>query len=488
MSFMVNLIISYKFGVGIEMDSYWVALTVPNYIVAVLTSVLSFTFIPVFAKYNQENSSEGWYIVNTFICFTGILLIGVIVIGIYFASNIIHFIAPGFDIKQSTYSIQLLQFYFPIIFFSSLNELVASIFYSNGQFKQPLLNKLINPVLTIIFVLLLSKFISVKSIVFANLIGAITQFCILWVVGRKKQSFVFKPNFRLSHPGVKAVYKLMLPLLLSSLIYKFFPVFDTMILSKFPEGSISSINYANRIQSLIGMIIASIFSVQVFSLMSNIAARKDWIGLKNKISFFLRVLFFISIPIAVFIFIFGTSVVRLLFERGTFVSEDTIAVSGFLRIYILCLPAVAVGSILSQGLYAMQDTKSVMLVGFFESIFYVICCLLLVKYIGSFAIPMVFMINFNLTALLLMIILRKKLKLGGGRGVITTILKSLGLALVIGIAFYYLNQLLNLSDIYIVILLMVGIILYYLMSLGLKFDESTIINLKINELLSKNKK
>jgi hypothetical protein len=87
-----------------------------------------------------------------------------------------------------------------------------------------------------------------------------------------------------------------------------------------------------------------------------------------------------------------------------------------------------------------------------------------------------------------MIILRKKLKLGGGRGVITTMLKSLGLALFIGIVFYYLNQLLNLSDIYIVMLLMVGIILYYLMSLGLKFEESTILNLKINEILSKNKK
>ena len=488
MSFVVNLLISYKFGVGFEMDSYWAALTVPSYIVVVLTSVLSFTFIPVFAKYNQENSSEGWYIVNTFICFVGILLIGVIVIGIYFASNIIHFIAPGFDLKQSTYSCQLLQFYFPIIFFSSLNELVASIFYSNGHFKQPLLNKLINPVITIVFVLLLSKFISVKSLVFANLFGAITQFCILWVVGRKKQIFVFKPNFHLSHPGVKVVFKLMLPLLLSSLIYKFFPIFDTMILSKFPEGSISSINYANRVQSLIGTVIASIFSVQVFSFMSNITAKKDWMELKTNLSFFLRILFFISIPIAVFIFIFGTSVVRLLFERGTFMSEDTIAVSGFLRIYILCLPAVAVGSILSQGIYAMQDTKSVMLVGIFEFVFYVVGCLLLVKSIGSFAIPLVFMINFNLTALIFMIILRKKLKLGGGRGVITTMLKSLGLALVIGIAFYYLNQLLNLADIYIVILLMVGIIMYYLMSLVLKFEESAIINLKINEILSKNKK
>jgi len=440
LSFLVNMIISAKFGAGYHMDSYAAALTLPNYITTVLTGMLSFTLIPVFSIYKNEDEKEGWEVVNTFINLVLITCIVIVVICIAFAPQIMRIITPGFGSKQIIYCASIFRLYIGIILFTCLNELLASIFYSKGKFAVPLINKLVNPILTISFLFLFGSVLSVKSLVLASVTGAIFQFTLLLITVSKDPNFKYRFNINIHHPGVKRIVKLMIPLLLGSLVYKVLPVFDALILSKLPSGSISSINYANKLQQVIATTITSIFSVQVFSLLSDIAAKKNWIEFKEKMSLFIRMLLFISIPISIIVFLFGDDVVRIVFERGSFTAADTRTVSTCLKLYIYALPAIAIGGIVSQGLYVLQDTKTTTLIGFIETIFYVSTCLLLVYYIGYRAVPCTYMLNFNLSVFILALVLRKKINQGGGKRVIMATVKIVLLALPIGLLAYFINN------------------------------------------------
>ena len=318
LTFFVSVIITGKFGASYYMDCYNASITIPNYISVVLGGALSYTFIPFIAKKNNNTtttSNNQWALVNNIISIFIVSIGFITILGIWFAPEIMKTIAPGFKENQVKYSSELLTLYFPIILFSCLNELVASIFYSKNIYLTPLLNKLISPIITITFIFLFSSSSNVKSLIYASVVSAIIQFLFLLIILIKKENFLFKFRINFKDLDVIELLKLMIPLIFSSLICKFFPIIDSIILSKLPIGNISRINYANKLQLVIGSLLNSIFSIQVFSLLSKYAANKEYDKIKNKISFFIRTMLFISIPIAILFLFFGENFIRLLLER-----------------------------------------------------------------------------------------------------------------------------------------------------------------------------
>ena len=468
------------------MDCYNASITIPNYISVVLGGALSYTFIPFIVKNN--NNSNQWALVNNIISIFIVSIGFITILVIWFAPEIMKIIAPGFKENQIKYSSELLTLYFPIILFSCLNELVASIFYSKNIYFTPLLNKLISPIITITFIFLFSSSSNVKSLIYASVVSAIIQLIFLLIILIKKENFLFKFRINFKDLDVIELLKLMIPLILSSLICKFFPIIDSIILSKLPIGNISRINYANKLQLVIGSILNSIFSIQVFSLLSNYAANKEYDKIKNKISFFIRTMLFISIPIAILFLFFGENIIRLLLERENFTSSDTKMVTEYFKIYILALPAISIGAVVSQGLYVIPDSKSVMLVGLFETIFYLVVCILIFETFKSQSIPIAYVINFNLSVLILICILRKKLKQGGGIGILKSSIKTSILAIIIGLSVLIIVKLTHPSDLMILFYSGFAFIFYTIIAKILKFQEVIIIYEKISEFTNKNKK
>ncbi len=486
LTFFVSVIITGKFGASYYMDCYNASITIPNYISVVLGGALSYTFIPFIIKKNYNDNQ--WTLVNNIISIFIVTIGFITLLGICFAPEIMKTIAPGFKENQIEFSSELLKLYFPIIIFSCLNELIASIFYSKNIYLAPLINKLISPIITITFIFLFSSNSNVKSLVYASLLSAIIQLIFLFIILIKQEGFVFKFRINLKDLDVIELLKLMIPLIISSLICKFFPIIDSIILSKLPIGNISRINYANKLQLVIGSLLNSIFSIQVFSLLSKYAVNKEYDKIKNKISFIIRTMLFISIPIAILFLFFGENFIRLLLERENFRTLDTILVSEYFKIYILALPAISIGAIVSQGLYVIPDSKSVMLVGLFETVFYLIICLLIFKIFEAHSLPIAYVINFNLSVLVLIYILRKRLNLGGGFGILKSCLKITTLSITIGVTVLIIVKFTNPSDMVILLYCGFAFISYTIIAKFLKYQEVTIIYEKISEFTNKTKK
>jgi len=468
------------------MDSYTAAIAIPNYISVVLGGALSYTFIPIFVK--QKKELNQWSLVNNVISIF-IVSLGIITLfGIYFAPEIMRTITPGFRENQIKYSSELLRLYFPIILFSCINELIASIFYSKSIFLTPLVNKLISPVVIILFIFLSSSELNVKSLIYASLASALIQLILLFLTLIRKENFSFKFKINLKNHDVSKLLKLLIPLILSSLVYKLFPIIDSIFLSKLPVGNFSRISYASKLQLVIGALLNSVFSIQVFSLLSKHAADDEFLKIKQKISFFIRTMLFISIPVAIIISIFGENIIRILFERGNFNSNDTLMVSSYLKIYILSLPAISIGAIVSNGLYVIPDTKSIMFVGIFESAFYIFICLLIFDKLKAISIPIAYVLNFNVSVMILILVLRKRLNHGGGMGILNSFLKTTTLFMAISLMLFMIVKITQPSDFLILIYCLFAIILNLFIAKLLNFQEVTFIYEKFLQLTAKSKK
>lgn len=428
LTFLSNVIVASIFGAGGEMDVYLAVNALPVYVISMLSDALRFTFIPVFAEYRQKSIDETWTIVssivNVCIVVTGILC----GIGLIFAAPIMRTLTPGFSAGQIDQATGLLRWLLPTIVLSVVSELISSVYYSNQKFFLPSLNRIIAPVLTIIYVLAFSDSLSVQSLVLATLTSASCQLLILlWdFAGRKEFRYSFK--FHLSHDGVKKIARLMIPLIAGMILYRFVPLFDNWLGSGLPMGSISHIGYAKRLLLVISAIITTGVTASVFPAMAKCAAEKDYVELKRTMSKAIRVLMFLAVPFMILIGIFSRDVVGLLFERGSFGPSDTEATGLALSIYLLSLPLAALGTIVGQGYYVLQDTRTAAFIGVVEAIVYALAATVMVSSVGYLAMPIAYVAYFGFSTVNAWIV-RKKLGGVGGRKILLSSFRHLVIAL-----------------------------------------------------------
>lgn len=424
LGFLSNVLIAAKFGAGKDMDMFLAATTMPFFITTILSGTLNITFIPVFAEYRAKDSQEIWRVVSSFINLIVVVTAVLCLIGILLAYPIMKALTPGFSEEKVIKSVELLQWLFPIIVFTVINELMASVYYSNQRFIIPSLNKIISPVLTMIYVSLFHNNLSTKSIVFAILSAKFIQMILLTGGFLRKHDFNYSFIFDYKHAGVIKILKLMLPMILLECAYRMIPIFDRYFLSKLHDGSISHIDYAQKFLSLIYQMVTSGILISIFPIMSKYAAENKRDELKALMSKGIRMLFFISIPIVFFLSIYGMPFVKFTLEKGVFTASDTSAVYTAFAIYILTLPAITMGAIIAQGFYVLQDTRTPAISTVFQVIIYFIVCILLLPKINYLAIPVAYCLYSNFTLFLNGFIVRYKLGGGGGVRIIKSMIKQ----------------------------------------------------------------
>lgn len=412
LSFLSNVVIAANFGAGREMDVFLAATTIPFFITSILSSSLSFTFIPVFAEYREKDPAEVWTVVSSFINLSALAALAIAAAGMLFAGQLMREIAPGFTPDKLESSAGILRWLLPVILFTVVNELLSSVYYSNQKFALPSLNKLVSPLLTMAYVLVFHDSLSTKSIALAMLTASFVQAALLIAGFARNGEFGYSFALDFGHPGVIKILKLMAPLVLGMLVYKAVPLVDAYFLSGLSSGSISHIGYAGKLNGAILPIIISGISVSVFPAMSRYAAGGDMEAFKRILVKGVRMLYFIGIPFVAVLVPYGRTVTQLIFERRAFTPADTTAVYYALAVYLLALPAGAAGSVVSQAFYSLQANKTISVLAALMMLVYTALCFFLIEPLGYLAIPAAYALFTNCALLAEIVVLRRLV--GGG--------------------------------------------------------------------------
>jgi putative peptidoglycan lipid II flippase len=472
LGFLSSIVIAEEFGAGGDMDVFLAATTVPLFITSIFSGALIFTFIPVFAEYRAKKPDEIWTVVSSFLNLNVAVTTVLCISGILLAYPIVKVLTPGFAEPKLVRSAEMLQWLFPIIIFTVVNELMASVYYSNRRFVIPSLNKITSPLITIAYVMLFHNIMSTKSIILAMLTATIVQTVLLAFGFFRTKDFRYSFVFDYNHPGVIKILKLMTPLILGMLIYRALPIIDRFFLSQLSEGSISHIGYAWKLVSAIPPVIATGISVSIFPLMSRYAAENNYDALREIMSKGIRMLFFMSIPFVLLLGAYGDAAIQVMFERGAFTSADTSAVYHAFSIYLLALPAMVIGSIIGQGYYVLQDTVTPALLGIVETIIYFSLCFILIKRFGFLTIPITYAVYFNLSMLGAFIV-RYKLGSRGGYRIILSCVKHSCAALISLLFITATIKIIGAGTLQVLFLISISFLIYGLISrLIFKTDEA----------------
>jgi len=357
LGFIREIVIAAKFGTSVQTDAFVIALTAPEFLRDILAGgALTSAFIPVFSSYlAKEDYKEAGRIYSTVFNLLAAALLVIVVLGMINAERLLSLFAPGFSEETLRISVRLSYIIFPAMFFMGLASYLGGVLNAAKHFFFPSIRQLLLNIAVILCAVYLSPLIGVRSLAVGFVAGGAIQLAaVLLPASRRK--FSYYPRMELDHKGIKEMRNIWIPLIAALVLSNANGVVVKMLASTLSKGSVAALYFAFRLKQLPIVIFGVTLSTAIFPFMSWQIAEKKTEEFRRSVTRALKVIFFITFPVCLFMALFRDPIVRVLFERGSFTGSSTATTSSAMLYYLPGAVAVSLNYILIRSYYAMKDT------------------------------------------------------------------------------------------------------------------------------------
>lgn len=367
-----------KFGAGDELDVYFAAFRLPDFVYSVLImGAVSAAFIPVFAEYFKRDENEAWKLTNGLLNLVLIILVVFCALFIILAPSLMPFIAPGFIGEKREMAIALTR----IMFLSPLLLGISSIFSGVLQYFHRFFVYSLAPIMynlgIIIGVLFFVPSKGIIGLAWGVVLGAFLHLLIQFP-SAIYSGWKWHKILTISHEGIKKIIKIMIPrtIGLAGTQINFLAI--TAIASTLMSGSIAVFNLSYNLQYVPIGIIGISFATAVFPRLSKSFADNNKEEFSNNFSSVFSQILFLVMPIMVLFFLLRAQIVRIVLGTGQFGWSDTRLTAAALGIFAFGIFAQSLIPLISRSFYSVHNTKTPVLISLwsiliniFASLFFV---------------------------------------------------------------------------------------------------------------------
>lgn len=426
-------VIAYLFGAGPMVDAFVVASQVPTLIYDLLIGgLLSSALVPVFSDYaTPERRPELWRLASIVFSLVACIM-AVFVVAIELGA---HWVAlamgGGFSPETLAAATRMIRIAVPALLFFGLSGASTGLLYSLKRFRYPAFGAAAFNATVIVVGGLLAKPLQIYSLALGVLAGAGIQLAIQ-LPDLPRAHLRFKID--LSHPGLRRIGRLYLPIVLGLVVSNIGVVIDRNLASRTGPGSIAWMRYATTlIQAPLGLVSVAV-SLAALPSLSQLHGAGDLAGFRRTLARGLRMILVLIIPAAIGLFVLSEPVIRLLLQRRAFTPFDTLQTSRALQLYLLGLPGAAIDWPLIFAFYARKDTLTPALVGVAAVLIYLVVGPTLAFAVGMGFLGLVVANSVQLTshAIIMLVLLHRRIDGLRGQRLLETVAKTGGAALVMG--------------------------------------------------------
>jgi putative peptidoglycan lipid II flippase len=445
-----DMLVANLFGAGMFADAFYAAFRIPNLFRRLFgEGSFSAAFIPVFSQYlHTKEKNETQKFLNAVFTALVVILIGVCVLGVFFAPLLVKIIAWGFtdDPEKMRLTVELTRLMFPFICFICLAAFLLAVLNTLRSFFIPAFAPSALSMSEIFYMLAVAPYListnQIKGLAVSVIAGGALHFIIQypklkslgWSLKLQFSEFRVQssdtakagansvPFYK--HPGIKRIAFLMIPSIIGLSVDQINSFVDTICASFLAGGSITALYYSNRVMQLplavFGLALASVS----LPAMSKAYAQKDIASLKDSLNYSIRFSVFALLPAMAGLMAIGLPIVKLLFEHGNFNEAASLMTNNALFFYSLGLPAYAMAKIFANAFYSFQDTKTPVKAAAAAMILHVALCIILMRVldVGGLALATAIASYFQL--LLLILWLKKRLGKIGLKKILFSSIKS----------------------------------------------------------------
>ena len=432
-------VIADLFGASPYVSAFVAAARVPTMIYDLLIGgLLSAALVPVFSDYaSPEKRQELWRIFSVVVSLA-VVILGLIVFLLELLAPLVTWLlGGGFDAQLQAVTTKMIRIILPAVLFFGLSGMVTGLLYSLKRFTYPAFGAAIYNAGLITCALLLADKINIYSLVLGILLGAILQLAIQLPDLRDVR---FALSFDLSHPALRRIVGLYLPVVLGLVISQIGIFIDSNLASRTGGESIAWMDYATRLIQLPIGLVSTAVSLAILPTLSQYGSseaqssklKAPTSNFQQTLALGLKMVLMAIIPATVGLFVLATPIVALLYEHGDFDARDTVQTAMALRYYLLGLTFAAIDLPLVFAFYARKDTLTPALVGVLGVVVYLTVALSLIRPLGMIGLILANSAQLTIHALTMLALFQRRMGGLGGHGITALALKALFASLVMG--------------------------------------------------------
>ena len=377
------LLIAKMFGAGSETDAYMVAKSIPLLFILFGDNVLALTFVPVFMNRIQNaGETQAWVLAGSFCGFLIIFLAIVSALIGIFAPEITSILAPGFGEDTHSTATLLIRIMSPAVILAGMSGTLACIFYSYKHFTIPAVTSLFSPLGMLFGLLLFAGKVGMISIALGTIAGLAIQSLVLFILISKKRQF--RLNFQWKNSGVKEILELGSMRFLCICFNQINLLVDRAFASALGSGYVSALTFSANIIHIPLILFGSSVGKTLMPHVTRMVSDGDTEKLRNFFTQFVRMIFFVMIPVSFLFVFFGDHVVRIFLKRGAF-DEHAVKMTSFaLVFYGVGLVFSPMNALLTVFFYALKkDVRTHMKIGMASCCMNVVLDAILVKILAQ---------------------------------------------------------------------------------------------------------
>lgn len=355
-------LLAHTFGAGPDLDVYYAAFRIPDFLYVAIASLVSITvLIPFLAeRLRPDDEKEAKRFVRGVFTLFFLTIGGGSILAFFAIPTLSHFLVPGFsDIQRETFiSITRLLLLSPILL--GISSILGSVVQVYRKFFVYALAPVVYNIGIIGGIILFSDSFGIVGVAWGVLLGALLHLLIQIPV-------FFSHGFSLglewlSLREVKKIIFLALPrtIALSAANLSFIVLIAAG--SLLVSGSIAVFSFAFNLQSVPLAIIGVSYSVAAFPTLARLFAGGATKEFAAHVSLAARHILLWSIPVIVLFVVLRAQIVRVTLGSGLFDWADTRLTAAALALFVVSLAAQGIALLLTRAYYAAGKTKIPLLI------------------------------------------------------------------------------------------------------------------------------
>ncbi|MFJ7752869.1 murein biosynthesis integral membrane protein MurJ [Peribacillus muralis] len=427
-------IIAAYFGASSTADVFFVASLIPTILFTALGSGLQAGVIPLYLEKKAENPLKADDFISLLGSFFMLVAAVMTMACVIFTKPIVMLVAPGFSDAELELTESLTRIMLPSLLFFTLSYMATGVLNANKRFILPALTSTAQNTVIILATVLFASPLGVEGLAWGFVLGAASQFLIQYPSLKR---YNIRPIISFLSHGRQIVQTLytFYPIIIAALAIQLNSVVDRIIATSLETGSVSALNYANRLLWLpLSIVLTPLITVLYPSIVERaLISYNSFLGLTLR---GVKSLVFLAIPFMIVMLISGNSLITLAFQRGAFDASATETTNTAFFYYSAALPFFALRDYLMNAFYALKKTKVAMYSCLFAVFLNVLLSWLLSRHLGVGGIAIASGISMLLQSLYLFCFLWHKGDRRTDASAFRDVLSEVGKLSIIGTSIY----------------------------------------------------
>lgn len=383
-------------GVGIETDALFAGMVLPQLILALFSTSLTYVLVPILAIEDEESfRRDAWAFFLSITGFATALSLLLYVTAQWW----VPLLVPGFSASGRALTIELTRIQLASLIFTAAASVLWSVYGARQKFIWTEASAFAANLAGLLLLVWMLPLYGIHAAAWAMVLRTGLQLaCLLPGLGRW-------PALYWKSRAQSEAWRRIKPILLGTIYFKTDPLFDRFLASMAPAGSLSLLYIGQQIYGAAGQIINRAIAAPMVPLLAIQAKAGDWQTFKRTYRRRLAAISALTLSAYLALLLLGRPALRFLIGHGG-ITEENVSLLWWIMLALWgVLLGGALGQVTSLAFYALGDTRTPTRLGIYTYTVYIPAKILVFIYYGltgmAVSISIYVALNFILQFILL---------------------------------------------------------------------------------------